>query len=206
MTPKRFYYVMVAVSVLIFLALIGSVFAGNYLLKQQSEKLKQAKAESQAIDSQKVSLAQAKNDLEQYAELNDVAKSIVPQDKDQAKTVREINNIASQSDIKLSQISFQSSTLGQAAPKTATPTSPSTAPKLPPITQVQPVPGINGVFSLEITIASSEDPIPYYKFLEFLERLENNRRTAHVTSISISPVAAGADVTFSLKLNAYLKP
>ncbi|MBW3568723.1 hypothetical protein KY385_01180 [Candidatus Parcubacteria bacterium] len=201
MTPKRLYFLILGLSALIFIALIASVFAGNYLLKQQSEKLSQAKAEAQAIDNQKVSLAQAKNDLEQYAELNEIAKSVVPQDKDQAKTVREINKIAGASGIELSQISFQSSTLGQRAP-----TSSDTQSKLPAITQVQPVPGINGVYALEITIVSSKDPIPYYKFLEFLEGLENNRRTAHVKSISVSPVAAGANVTFLLKLNAYLKP
>lgn len=202
MTPKRFYFLMLALAGLIFIGLIGSVFAGNFLLKQQSEKLSRAKAEVQAIDDQKVSLAQAKNDLEKYGELNEVAKSVVPQDKNQAKTVREINQIASDSGISLSQISFQNSTLGQKAPKSTS----SSSVKLPGITQVQPVAGINGVFSLEITIASSPEPIPYYKFLEFLERLENNRRTAHVSNISVSPVAAGSDVTFSLKLNAYLKP
>lgn len=202
MTPKRFYYIMFFLSGLIFIALLGSVFAGNYLLEKQSERLRHVKAESRATDTQKVSLAKAKNDIEQYAEINEISKSVVPQDKNQAKTVREINQIASESGIKLDQISFQNSTLGQSSSSR----SGSSKTKLPAITQVQPVPGIKNVFSLEVIIASSSDPIPYYKFLEFLERLENNRRTAHVTSISISPVSAGSDVTFSLKLNAYLKP
>lgn len=212
MNSKRFYFLMVGLAGLIFLVLLASVFAGNHLLKQQSEKLSRTKAEAQAIDNQKVSLAQAKNDLEQYAELNKIAKSIVPQDKDQAKTVREINQIASDSDIKLSQISFQNSTLGQpVAPSSSSSSSEgeegsSSKPKLSPITQVQPVPGISGVYSLDITLVSSKDPVPYYKFLEFLEKLENNRRTAHVKSISISPASTGDNVTFSLKLNAYLKP
>lgn len=214
MNSKILYYFMLGLIAVICLGLVGSVLLGNQLLKQESAKLTLAKAESKAVDDQKLSLVQAKKDVEEFSELNEIAKSVIPQDKDQAKTVREINTIAQRSRINLSQISFESSTLGQKVPAVATApateadgssVTPATPPP-PPITQVKPVTGINGVYSLQITISSSEDPVPYYKFLEFLENLENNRRTAHVTSISISPAEAGSDVTFSLTLNAYLRP
>lgn len=193
MNSKRFSYLMIGVVTLLFIVIIGVTIMGDALFKKQSEKLSNLKAQNQVIKEQEVSLAQAKSDIEKYTPLDEIAKSVVPQDKNQAKTIREINSIASDSGIKLQQISFTSSNLGQGSQN---------------ISQVSPVEGIKGVYSLEITVSSGDtNPVSYYKFLKFLEKLEANRRTAHVSSINVTPSEKNTGtVSFSLVLNAYLKP
>lgn len=213
MNTKRFYYIMVALVVLLCIALIGVTVGANIVFKKQSEKLVGIKAKGQVAEQQKVSLSQAKKDIEKYSDLDKIAKSVVPQDKDQAKTVREINQIAAEEGISIQQITFESSSLGQAPAKQSTTSDDSgesstqkKTQQAPSISQVKPVEGINGVYSLGIVIDSGDNPVSYYKFLKFLEGLESNRRTAHVSEITVSPSEGGSGVTFTLKLNAYLKP
>ena len=192
------------------LVIIGTVAGGNTLLQKESKKLVELKVQNKAIEQQESSLKQAKKDIEKYKQLNDIAKSIVPQDKDQAKTIREITKIAEESGIQLKGFTFQASNLGQTPVVTPKPSgsegSATTAtPTAPPLSQVKAVDGIPGVYSLDITITPVEkQPIPYSKFLNFLEKLENNRRTAHVDKISVNPTENG--VTFSLSVKAYVKP
>lgn len=213
MNAKKFSYSMVGIVVVLCLVLIGVTVAGNIIFKKQSDKLVSVKAKGQVAEQQKVSLAQAKKDIEKYSDLDKIAKTVVPQDKDQAKTVREINKIAADSGITIQQITFTSSNLGQAAAKPSTSSEEGdsaskdkTQQNTTTISQVKPVEGINGVYSLEIIINSGDEPVSYYGFLKFLEKLEGNRRTAHVSEITVSPTENGSGVTFTLKLNAYLKP
>lgn len=203
MNPKRVSYVMMALVTLLSIATVVLAAEGDLLFKKQSDKLTDLKAENQAIKDQQISLAQAKIDINKYENLDEIAKAIVPQDKDQAKTIREINALASETGIKLQQISFDASSLGLPS---STSTSGTSSPSL---TQVKPVEGISGVYALEIVLSGGgeTDPVSYYQFLQFLEKLEGNRRTAHVTSIDVTPSQKNPDdVTFTLTLNAYLKP
>jgi hypothetical protein len=206
MSNKRFFYILSGCLALLILLIGGAVYMGNSLIEKQAKKLVELRAQSLTIDAQQTSLIQAKKDIEQYTELNNIAKSIVPQDKDQAKTIREINKIAEDSGIELKAIAFQTSTLGQiqAAPKPVEGETAPATPAAPTITQVKPVQGISGVYSLEITISPAR-PISYRSFLSFLERLEANRRTAHVEKIGINPTPDGRNLTFTLTLNSYVK-
>jgi hypothetical protein len=211
MKPKKYFFVMLAVFLLLILAILGATIGGNALLQKESKKLTELKVQDKATEQQKSALAQAKKDIEKYKELETISKSIVPQDKDQAKTVREITKIAEDSGIRLKSFVFQSSNLGQApvaAPKPAENESNASAPATPaapPLSQVKPVEGIPGVYALEIIVSPQDkQSISYQNFLTFLERLESNRRTAHVDKISVSPNEYG--VTFSLTLKAYVKP
>lgn len=50
-------------------------------------------------------------------------------------------------------------------------------------------------------------PITYQQLLDFLRRLESNRRTSHVTNISIQPNKDNRDlIHLSLRINVYIKP
>lgn len=223
MSAKKVFYGLIAGGFLLGGLIIGTAVLGNIVFKKQSEKLSELKARNQVLEQQSLSLIKAKQDVEKHSELNDITKQIVPQDKDQARTVIEINKIAQESGIRLSGISFEPSTLGDSRPSTPTPadnsesasdstntpeqtaTSPAATAKA--LTQVQPVSGIPGVYSLGIIIQTDEnDSITYEQFLTFLEKLESNRRTAHVGRISITPENGGANVMFSLTLNAFVKP
>lgn len=215
MKPKRFYFVMIGLASLLGLLVIALAIGGNLLFNKQAAKLNELKIESRVVEEQQLALNQAKKDIEKYEELDSITKAIVPQDKNQAKTIRELTTIAAASGIELKTISFATSDLGQpkAAPKpTSNSSDGETAPTTPAVpttdvTQVEPVEGIPGVFALKITIAPSSDfPVPYYKFIDFLERLESNRRTAHVDQITVTPTEDNLGVSFSLTLSAYLKP
>jgi hypothetical protein len=213
MNAKKFSYLLSAVLALLIIALFAGVYYGNALLQKQSKKVTDAKAQNMVAEQQKISLSQAKKDIDKYSELNEISKSIVPQDKDQAKTVLEINKIAAESGIRLNSITFASSNLGQQAPKPQATSSDggdaakATTPTAPPISQVKPVDGIKGVYALEINITTTEkDAVSYQSFIEFLEKLESNRRTAHVDKIVIKPTKDRDALSFSLTLNAYVKP
>lgn len=222
MNAKKVFYGLVFGSLLLTALIIGTAVLGNIVFKKQFEKLSSLKARSQALEQQSLSLIKAKQDVEKYNELNEITRQIVPQDKDQARTVREINKIAQESGIQLSIISFESSTLGDKQPaassgskdssssdSSSTPEQAATSPAATSkaLTQVRPVSGIPGVYSLGITIQTNKsDPVSYEQFLTFLEKLESNRRTAHVSRISITPENNGANVTFSLTLNAFVRP
>lgn len=205
MNAKKVYFGMVALCVLLGCSIFGSALVVSNLLRKESDRLVGMKLDNIVLDQQQTSLLQSKKTLDQNKDLDAIAKVIVPRDKDQAKTVREIVNIASQTGIKLSTISFPTSSLGQSSktsddtPKTTTPGG---------VTQVKPVEGISGLYSLEITIQSeSSAPTTYPKLIDFLTKLENNRRTAQVTNVTVQPVPQNRNnLTFSLIVNTFIKP
>ncbi len=213
MRPKRFFYIMVGGLVLCAALIIGAVFGGNVMLKEKSSVLYDLKLQNRVVQEQQKSLVRAKNDIEKYTELDAIARTIVPQDKDQAKTVREISAIAAQNGIRLEAITFGASNLGQAVAPKPTPITGEQAPATPSEpavtipSQAKAVSGIPGVYALEVSVSSVEEqPVEYRKFLDFLAALEGNRRTAHVERISITPSKDRKAVSFDLTLNAYLKP
>ena len=136
----------------------------------------------------------------------------MPQDKDQAEAVREIINIAADSGIKPTAVNFPVSTLGGtisasgAAVGTTAPTAASRA--LQSLSQLQPVVGIKGVYMLQITIQQdAASAVPYPKFIDFLSRLEQNRRTAQVTGIVLQPSPLDRNlVSFTLTVDEFIKP
>ena len=210
MSPKKYFYVLTGGFILTVLLIIGGAVGGNSILQKQSKRLSDLKVENAAIEMQQTALLQAKKDVEKYSELESIVKSVVPQDKDQAKTVREIVQIAANNNIPVKSITFESSTLGTIAPKAATPSADadkSAAPKpaQPTVSQVKPVEGIPGVFTLPVKVESA-GKVSYQDFLKFMESLEKNRRTAHVDAISLEPSENGKNVTFNITLNAYVKP
>ena len=213
MNSKKLYYILVGVLVLCGLGLVFGAREANSLLEAQSQKLVSLKASDQATAEQKTQLTQDKKDIATYSDLNTIAKSVVPQDKDQAEAVREIVNLASASGIsQLSSITFPPSTLGATTPSsasagTSTTTTKSANPKA--ITQVTPVKDIPGVYDLQITVsqASGKDEVSYGSFLSFLQKLEQNRRTAEVSSITVQPDSKDPNlVSFTLVIDEFIKP
>jgi len=212
MNSKRAFFIMLAVVILLGIGIIGATVLGDQLLQKESGKLVGLKLDSKLLDDQQTSLIQANKDIAKYSDLENIAKSVVPQEKDQAQTVREIVNIASQSGIKLSAISFPASTLGQpvapATPGNTTSGSSTPAPAAPSITQVTPVKSISGVYVMEINIQQDNtSPISYDSFINFLDKLEHNRRTAQVTSVSVTPNPQDSSkLSFNIVVDVYIKP
>jgi hypothetical protein len=60
---------------------------------------------------------------------------------------------------------------------------------------------------MEITIQVSEIAPTYNQLIDFLSRLEQNRRTAQVSTITINPSTVNRNlVEFSLTMNVFVKP
>jgi hypothetical protein len=216
MNSKRLYFILLACVMLLVAGLIGGAYGADKLLSKQSQKLYDARFKSQTLEVQQTQLIRAEKEIAKYRNLGKIARTIVPQDKDQAQTTREIVKIAQEAGIRLGSVTFPASTLGAqlpapapapaagaegAAPKPA-------APAAVPLSQLKPVPAITGLYTLEISIQSPEsENVPYESFIKFLAGLENNRRTALVTGIGITPSPQDqSKISFTLTINEYIKP
>lgn len=202
MDSKHVFYALFALCMTFVVAMLFVTYQGSIILKSKGETLTNLKLENEVLADKEVALEKAKKDIEKYSELEGIAKSIVPQEKDQAKTVREIVAIAGEAGIPLSTIQFPESALG-VIQKNAKNTSGSSI-----TSQLTPVDGVKGLYAMEITVISDpNNPISYNQLLDMLRRLEQNRRTAHVTNLSITPSEEDRDsVTFTLTLTVYIKP
>jgi hypothetical protein len=211
MKSKQVFYGMIGLVVIMFGLVVATVVFGDSFLRKQSDRLVELKLENEVIETQATSLLQAKKDIEKYSELESIANQIVPQDKDQARATREIVSIAEQAGVKIASIAFPDSTLGQAPKKdpkatTSTTTTPPTTTTTE--TQVKKVDGIPNLYQLEITVTSdTSSPTSYSRLIDFLSRLEQNRRTAQVSTISIQPLATNRSLlNFTLTVTVYIKP
>lgn len=198
MSSKRVFMGLLTLSVSMTVGVAIVLTACVTMLRSNSQKLVTVKLDSRVLEEKQSSLKIAQAAVTKYRELDTIARAVVPQDKDQANSVRSISAIADQLGISLSAISFPPSTLGQSTLKNKTGS----------ITQVSPVPGLKGVYEMDITVQQdTTKPVSFGKFLEFLSKLEANRRTAQVSSITITPSTTDRSaVTFNVVLSTYIKP
>jgi hypothetical protein len=210
MNSKRTRLIMLVLLGALFVVFVVAIFMGSSILTHKSKKLVDLKLQSTVLDSQLTSLVQAKKDVSQYAYFNEVAGTVIPNDKDQAQTVIDIFQLANQSGIMIQNITFPASNLG-ASGASATGSSSNA------ISQAKSVSGIKGLYSLELNITPltgaqtpADKNVTYAKFLDFLGRIENNRRTAQITQVNIQPISNGGGpsqfINFSLTINIFIKP
>lgn len=193
MNSKRLYQALAVGLILMGLLSVASAYYGQKMLSERSSELNQLKVKTSALEQQERSLIQAKQEIEEYTLLESVARSIVPQEKDQARTIRELVTIAQSVGVNISGITFPSSELGSEKSKTQDQSK----------TQLKKVDGIPGLSQLELTIAINES-IDYGTLINFLERLENNRRTSAISSIQIAP--SDDEFQIGLTILVYIKP
>lgn len=209
MKTKHMYYAMLGIIALLGIISAGSAYLGHMVLSKRAAQLTTLKLDTKLLDEQQVALQQANKDLQTYAPLGELAKSIVPQDKNQAAATREILSIAAETGIPISSITFPSSTLGTPQPKASTGSGTSTTTTTaPPLTQVKPVESIKGLYRMEIVVQSDQSkPQPYTNLQNFLAKLEQNRRTAQVSQLIITPYPKDISLlTFALTINVFVKP
>lgn len=209
MNTKTVSYIMTGVLGLLVLAIIGGAYMATSVLNKRAVALNELKLKSQVLEEEQTSLIKAKQDVKKYSSLEKIAKTIVPQDKDQAETIREIVKLAADSGITPTSITFPTSNLGAT---TTAPKTPSAAgvktPAATSLTQVTPVVGNPGLYVLPITITQdANSAVPYSQFISFLDRLEQNRRTAQVSSIVLQPSNTNRNMlSFTLTVDKYIKP
>lgn len=206
MSAKRLYIGLVACLCLTIVLLLGATRFIGKALNAEAAKLAASKSHVVSLSNQQAGLAGSKRDIAKYKNLERITSTIVPQDKDQAETVREITNIASANRVPLTTVTFPSSTLGNGA--AAVNPSAAAVGARPNLSQLAALPNIPGVYNLQITIGNNaNNTVSFSQLNSFLAKLENNRRTAAVSSISIQPQASNpGQLVFTLIINTYLKP
>lgn len=208
-SSKTLYWILLGglgLSIFLFFILM---FEGLSLLSSKSHKLVDLRVQSQTADAQLSNLEQTKKDVEKYSYFKSVAQTVIPNDKNQAEALLELNQMAAQAGISLQNITFPTSNLG--GHTTATSAAASSAASA--ISQAQPVAGVPGLYSLELTITADNSrtlpaslQVTYPKILDFLNRIENNRRTAQITQVNIQPVADSNSLSLTLEVNIFMKP
>ena len=201
MTSKHLYFGMIGIIVLLIAGLIFGAYGADQLLQSQSKQLVNNRLQTSVLAQEQTELIQAKQDVKKYQNLATVTQNIVPQDKDQAETVLQIVNLANKNGVALASITFPSSSLGLQTGQSASNSTIN-------LSQLTPVQGIPGVYDLQLVVQSdTTNPVPYSNFISFLSALENNRRTALISAVSIQPNAQDRNtLTFSLTLDEYVKP
>ena len=213
-TPKQLRFMLLGllgVSIVFFLT---AAVTGLNKLSAKSKELVSVKLENKTVEAQLSSLELAKKEVEKYAYFNEVAKTVIPNDKDQAQAVLAIFQMAQEVGIAIANITFPTSNLGTG---TGSASATGTGSESTAISQAKPVEGISGLYSLQLTITpQTEQDVPpdkfatYSKFLDFLKRLERDRRTAQITEVSIEPLAEETAppqaINFSLTIKIFIRP
>ena len=215
MNSKKFRLILIAAFGVCVLVFIGLCILGLNILKSKSAQMVDLKLKNRTAETQLSNLETSKKDIEKYSYFKDIASTVIPNDKDQAQAVLEIFQMAQASGISIQSITFPSSNLGA---KTTTPSAtpaPATTPSADAskaISQAVPVSGVTGLYSVQLTISPQTGPqlpasqqVTYPKMLDFLSRIENNRRTAQITQVNIQP-GTGQQLNFNLTINIFIKP
>src|SRR3990167_3698516 len=221
LNTKRFRFVLqvlLGLSVGLFVLL---VFLGLSVLSAKSTEVVDLKLKNRTTEAQLSALKIAKAEVKAYAYFKDIAKKVIPGDKDQDQAVVEIFELANEAGIKVAEINFPASNLGgtsssstapsQTSGQTPPATNPTGSSTKSPISQTEPVAGISGLYSLKATITPyGRLDVTYDKLLAFLNRLENNRRTAQITKVDLNPTelddGSVAFNNFSLEIYIFIKP
>ncbi len=189
------------------LAGIGTLYQANKMLVNRSKNVVNLKLESSKLEEQQSAYRAAKADVEKYSYLDSIISSALPQDKDQARSVREIFTLAEQSGIKIKSVQFPTSTLGGSATAKTTVSDAASA-----VTQAKPVEGLKGVYSIETVVTPYADDknykVSYNQLIAFLQKIESNRRAMQVSNIQLTPLGQNStdSISFTLTLNIYIKP
>lgn len=211
MSSKAMRWLLVGALALTAAAFIVILLGSFSMLDRESKKLVDLKLQNHTAETQLSLLPDAKKQVDQYGYFNDVAKTVLPSDKDQAQAVSDIYEMASDSGIAIQDLTFPASTLGATSTSTAS-SSAATTPAKTVISQASPVSGISGLYSIPLTITPqtgakvpADKKVTYAKFVTFLQHVEKNRRTAQVTKVDVTPADNG-DFNFVITVNLFIKP
>jgi hypothetical protein len=207
-SAKQLRLLMLGLLALSALAFVAITYLGLGAISKQSVRVSELKLKNETLDAQLVNLGIARKEVAQYSYFNDVAKTVLPSDKDQAKAVLTIFKLAQEAGISVGSITFPTSSLGG--------TSKATGSAASAISQAKPVQDIKGLYSLQLTITPDVGPlvpkekvVTYAKFKDFLQRIERDRRTAQITQVNIQPDTSGdrvGAINFSLTINIFMRP
>ena len=216
---KQLRWILLGLLGLATIVFIAVAFLGLSMLSSKSQKMVNLKLQGSAAQNQLTGLGLAKKEIKQYGYFKTVAKDVIPNDKDQATAVLQLDQFASAAGFGLQAITFPTSTLGitSAAGTAVGIGNAQTASPRAILSQATPVTGIAGLYSVQLTITPQTDQdlpasqqVTYDKLLDFLNRIENNQRTAQITQVIVKPLynndGSFRCLDFTLMINIFIKP
>lgn len=228
MNAQKTYRLLVSAFIIGLASSFLLLYYASQWLNASGNELSSLRNEVASLDKQRNDLDNARRLLKDYEFERSLLPQVLPKDKDQARVIREINQIADLVDLNIASISFPSSTLGtqtlraptQAESSTPTSngsaTSADQAPAPKSVSQATPVKDIPGVQSVEITLgAINSKKLPkdtgmrYDEMIDFIRLLERNQRTIQIRSLGIiqkSPINGEPVFGLDIALSIFLKP
>ena len=171
---KKAFYIMIGVLSVTFIAGGGGFYLTDQRLQEKSVKISELKADQAIIEQQVNIYEDARQKIEELSFIEDLANQVLPESKEQAELISEIRTFAELSNMPIQSIDFNSGNSLTLDLDTS---------------QTTPADGIAGVLVLptNVTFQVSERGPLYSDLIEFLERIENNRRKMQITDITLSP-------------------
>ncbi len=189
MTPKKVFYGMVGLLVLIVLAGGGIFYFVDSQLATKTTEVNKLKAELDVLAIKINNSRQSADELEKYQDVQAILDSVLPPEKIQNELIAEILDIATRNATDLGSITFPSS--GEFTDFTKS--------------QTSIVEGVAGVLAVEINITATAN---FTNMLSLLEDFESNQRKLQVVSVNVQPefnddqVPTG-NFKITMRINAY---
>lgn len=188
---KKVFLGMIALLVLTIGGIGGGIYVYDQQLTEQTKEISQLMADREVLEQQIKIYRDANQKIQELSYIDEIAKEVLPPNKEQAEVIAEINKFARESGMTVSSLEFGGA-------QGNTPDSLDTS-------QTEVIAGL-GVRVLPVTV--SIDPSPSYdQVISFLQRIEINRRKMQVVSLDLTPQASDRS-TFSsviVTINIYLK-
>lgn len=180
---KRVFMILVGVNLLMVGAIAGSFTMANKIAAQKSAQIADTKADIQTNDQAISDFKALQKSIDANKEISDIAAEVLPQDKEQSAALAELNQFSKSAGVPIRQVSFLPGKDGLTSPS-----------------------NLKGVSVLSVTVHCEASQ--YSQLLNFLKKIESNRRRMQVTSVGLAPSdkTAGLLDRIDLSIDIYLKP
>lgn len=182
--PKKFFYVLLGVNLLLIGGLGITFYFADSIATKRSAEIAVAKADIESNELAIKSFQSLEKAIQQNQEIETIASRVLPQDTEQTKALAELDKFSKEAGVPIRQISFTPGKGGSLVSPT----------------------NIKGVSVLQVSLQC--DPAQYEDLLDFLKKIEDNRRRMQVTSVAITPsdTAPGLLDRTNLSIDIYLRP
>jgi Tfp pilus assembly protein PilO len=184
MTPKRFFFTLLGGGILVLAAAgVGYYFALSFVQSTQNQLASQL-AEQTAADAQLSYLGKLKNQYTRdIVPILPLIEQALPRTKNQTELLSQLQSISRESGLSITSVAFTS------------------APGLPtPISQTV---ATGTVLALPISFQISGS---FGQLQTFLTKVETLNRFTNVTTLSVTRPDKAKPITYSMTVNAYIKP
>lgn len=184
MKPKQLYFTLLAFSIVIAAAILAMFFFGQRQIETRVTVIEKLSADVEIQENRLKELKKLEAEYQELLPLINKVKNVLPEQKQQAEIIAQIAKLATQSNLKVNDLSFQATS------------------GLPgPITQTENV-AVGGIKTMPVTF---EIDGSFEQLQSLLQKFEKQERFMQVRSLSISR-GEGGNLAVGVQLVVFLKP